>query len=152
MDWSSLLQHLITAGEPVIYLAWTLLMAWVARELTKRMKTGAARDVALELASVADVSVRYVAQRVRPALEARAADGKLSDADLEFLKQEAMAAAKDQLSTAALRLIESNSTRLEDVLGRAIEAAVLKEKQAAALAKPLEGELLSTIPAPELPE
>jgi hypothetical protein len=102
--------------------------------LAQRLKAGAAKDAALELVSVAETSVRHVAQTVRPELEKAAADGQLSPEDLAELKRTAVESTRDQLSKQASALIASNSDRLEDVIGRAVEAAVNKtntEKKAA---------------------
>lgn len=120
-------EQILEAVLPLVSLAITLIFALLTRVIMERMKSGEARDAALELVSAAGTVVRNVEQTMAKELKDAARDG-LSEKDYKRLKDEALKQLKDQLSHKATSVIESNSERLETVLERAIESEVHKMK------------------------
>lgn len=101
------------------------LLGLITQMLNLRMKAGAGKDVALELVTQAKVVVNDINQRIKPQVTG---DGTITASAAKDLKTVAVAALKDQMSQAALTIIKSNSEKVEDVLGRAIESAVADAK------------------------
>lgn len=123
---TALLPQLVTALVPVLGAA----LMWLMHAAVARMHAGAGKDVALELVTAADTVVRDIEARVKPRMVDAAKTGNISALEAADLKMAATSALKDQLSNAALSVIRANSERLDDVLGRAIEAALSRYKDA----------------------
>lgn len=104
------------------------LLGYLTHVVAQRMNTGASRDALLELIDAGKLVVQDLEQRIKPALAAATADGKLSKADLYDLKNVAMEALKNQLSDQAQRILKKNGTDLPQAMSRAIESAVLETK------------------------
>lgn len=119
-----MLESVIAALFPILGLLGTLLLGWLTHQVVQRMKSGAARDSALELVTVAGVVARSLESTVKPLMIDASRDGRLSAADGRILMDAGVSQLRDQLSNQTLKLIASNSARVEDVLERSIEAQV----------------------------
>jgi hypothetical protein len=119
-----MLKTVVDASLPIFGLFITLLFAWLAKQIDLRMKVGASKDVAIELKTAAETVVRSLEKSLRPQLVAASRDGKLSAADGQTLKDAAMVQLNEQLSEVGKKVLESNATRVEQALERAIEAQV----------------------------
>jgi hypothetical protein len=109
---------------PIVSLVITLLFAFLTKVATERLKTGAAKDAALELTSAASTVVKSIEQTVKPALVQATVDGNLSGADLASLKSLAMKELREQFSDQGQRVLKQGGARVEEALSRAIEAQV----------------------------
>ena len=107
--------------------AIALMALFLTYIVNQRMKAGTAKDVALELIAASSVVARDISQRLKPDMVAQNG-GELMPADAHVLKSTAIENLKDQLTNSSLKHIEKNSRNVDLVLGRAIEAAVSKQK------------------------
>jgi len=138
-----LIDHLAQLVLAILAALAIAILKKLANVADTRMHAGVGKDVALELVTQAETVVRTLDQTLKQELKVAQIDGELSRTDMQLLKSTGIKMLKDQMSNAALEVITKNSERLEDVLGRAIEAAVSKVNSQ----KPVElkGELLSAV-------
>lgn len=110
----------------------TALLGWLAKSVNARMKSGAAKDAALEIIEVARVVVKNIEQTLKPRL-LKESGGKLTPTDIETLQDTAFLDMKDQVSDQAQRVLKANGTRVDHAMMRAVESAVIEVKQSKAL-------------------
>ena len=126
------LATLTTALVPIIGTLLTALVSWGTVELTKYIKTKTKNETAHNAISVicdtVETTVAKFNQTVIPALKEKAADGKLTQADMSAIKQTAMREVRNQIPAAVNIAAHMSVLSVTELISGKIEKAVGERK------------------------
>jgi len=114
---------LITLAVPVFLFILNQIKGFVARFIKAKVDHEAAEKILLQLSEAAFGAVASV-QHLADTMKEAASDGKLSDDEVDVLKDKALGLLKDNLGPKLLAELEEIYGELDPTLNQAIEAAL----------------------------
>lgn len=129
MDEQPLMQQLLAIIIPFAVTALSVLTTWALYELKKYIKgrtdSQALDDAMLVLESVVQSTVAKINETIKEV----GADGVITKAEAQMLKEAAMNAVNEQLPPATKKILEIGNKKLQDFISGKIEIAVLTTKR-----------------------
>ena len=126
------LATMTTALVPILGTVITALVSWGAVELTRYIKTKtkneAAQNAIALICDAAETTVAKFNQTVIPILKEKAADGKLTKADIIAVKEAAMLEVKKQIPAVVDSAAKMSVTSINELIAGKIEKAVGERK------------------------
>jgi len=128
MDAGDVALKILEIASPVLLAALTWVAAKIAQLVRAKIKNEYLRGVLVRLDDVVFTAVKDLQQRVVDEIKLASADGKITDAEKERIKDKAIASVKSHLGTKGIgelaKVLGLDSGALDGLLSSKVEAAV----------------------------